>query len=69
MLETMSQMPPSQTWLDVCKMGEKKITNPNNIKLGFVQTVLPLDLEGVRGQALDKVRVVLGTAHRRKNTK
>lgn len=46
MLETMSQMPLSQTWLDDCKVGKKKITNPNNIKLGFVQTVLPLDLEG-----------------------
>lgn len=67
MLETMSQMPPSQTWLKVCKMEKKK--KPNNLKLGFVLAFLFLNLEGVCGQAFGRSPRGggQGTSGRRKN--
>lgn len=70
MLETMSQIPPSQTWLKVCKM-EKKPTNPNNRKLGFVLAFLSQNPQGVCGQAFDRNPHDggQGTSGRRKNIK
>lgn len=56
MLETMSQMPPSQTWLKVCKIKkEKKRAGGTPPKTRLCSSFfLSLTVEGVCGQVFNR---------------